>query len=44
MMFAKENGKLEMVATDRCAVAESVLDAFVRFSISRNAFIFCIKD
>ena len=41
MMFAKENQKLKNVGTDRCAMAESKLNAFVRFSISQNNFIFC---
>ena len=41
MMFAKENQKLKNVWTDRCAMAESKLNASVRFSISQNDFIFC---
>ena len=44
MMFAKENQKLKNVGTDRCAMAESKLNASVRFSISQNYFIFCKKD
>ena len=44
MMFAKENQKLKNVWTDRCAMAESKLNASVRFSISQIYFIFCKKD
>ena len=43
MMFAKDTQQVKMVGTDRCAMAESKLDAFVRFSISQM-FLFFVKE
>ena len=44
MMFANEIQKLKNVGTERCAMAEGMLNASVRFSISQNYFIFCKQD
>ena len=44
MMFAKEIQKMKKIGTDRCAIAESKLDASVCFSISQTYLIFREKD
>lgn len=44
MMFAKEIQKMKKTETDRCAIAESKLDASVYFSISQTYLIFREKD